>query len=169
MAEKKVYFNRRMVVMMLMVTGGCFSVLAFTLGQSTGPGRAMNLMGMVLMGAIFLLILNKLVANRPAIVINSEGFWDGTSLKGAGLVRWAEIEEIRLYLYLGKKVMGIVPKDKDQFLGRLSYLKRNLLLLNLRLGYPLINIAEQALDASLEEMVKFIEDNRFFGGRVERL
>ncbi len=168
MKEKKVYFNRGVVLMMLLITGGCLGLMFYSFDRTIGPARVLNSIGLVLMGAIFLSVLSKFVTNRPALILSSEGLWDGTSLKGVGLIRWDEIEEIRSYIYLGKKIMGIVPKNEQAVLDRLNFLKKATLTLNRRMGYPLVNVAEAALDTSLEEMLKFIEELGVFRGRIVR-
>ncbi len=53
-------------------------------------------------------------------------------------------------------MLVIVPKDSDAILARQNWIKKRLLRMNLRLGYPLINIPQVILPVTVDQLAVWI-------------
>ena len=51
----------------------------------------------------------RLVCRKAALELDDIGITDNASAVGAGHLRWAEIDHLVLYRFLGQPLLGIVP------------------------------------------------------------
>jgi hypothetical protein len=164
----QVNFKKKSVFLFVLLQLCILTVMMFSLSRMTPLGVTVDVLGMVGLIVYFYISMERLSGGKAALEVGEEGIWDFSSLKGAGFMKWDEIDELRLYTYWGMRVLGIVPKDTEQFLARLGFVKRNLLKMNVQMGFPPVNIAELALELSLEDLLGFIEENGLFKGRIVR-
>lgn len=82
-----------------------------------------------------------------------------------GLIRWEEIKEVKVYDFnvpnaytkINQKFLGVMPKDINKLIESQKWPKRNLLRINQNyVDYP-INISQNILKISLEDLEKEIE------------
>jgi hypothetical protein len=169
MTEKLIVnFKKKSVFLFVLLQLSVLAIMLFSLSRMTAFGMTLDVFGMVGLVVYFYISMERLSGGKAALEVGEEGIWDFSSLKGAGFIKWDEIDELRLYTYWGYKVMGIVPKNAEQFLASVGFVKRNLLKMNVQMGFPPVNIAELALEISLEDLLRFIEENGLFKGRIVR-
>jgi hypothetical protein len=66
----------------------------------------------------------------PALVINSSGLYDNTSVISIGKIAWEEIEDIR-----GGEYIHIYPVNRDHVISRQPFWKKAIFIL-FRIGKP---------------------------------
>jgi len=96
----------------------------------------------------------------PSIMVNGEGIFENASSVGAGLLRWSEIAEVKMFTFNNKRFLGILPKDMEQAQRRLLIHKRLLMQLNLWLVEVPIIITPKALPIPLERVLDEINARR---------
>lgn len=99
-----------------------------------------------------LYIAKRLIIEQPSLIINKEGITDNASAVGVGLLKWCDIKEIGVYYYMGQKFLGIEPMNPEEILSSIPKYKQGLLKMNRGLGTALINIPQNAIKISLEEI-----------------
>ena len=109
-------------------------------------------------GLVYALL--RLVKPVPSLVISSEGIFENGTAIGAGLLRWSEIAEVRIYTFMNQRFLGIIPTNLEEVLHRQSALKRGLMRLNKGLVETPFNIPENVLPVKLEEIVREIDARR---------
>jgi hypothetical protein len=107
----------------------------------------------------------RLAVRRPALEIDPAGITDASSALGAGRLRWDEVDHVRLYIYSGQPMLGIVPKDLALFLSRQGPVRRYLTKLNLSLGCAPINVPQVTIPMKVAELADLLRTR--YGVRVE--
>ena len=110
-----------------------------------------------LLGGISMLI--ALVSSRAALVIDSHGILDATTLFGAGLIRWEEIAGLAEYRVLMQRYLGIIPRDLGTLLSRRWLLPKAAMMINAWTSPAAINIPEALLPVSAEELLRSVRTN----------
>lgn len=107
----------------------------------------------------------RLVIRRPALEIDATGITDAASAVGAGRLSWDEVDHVVLYKYSGQAMLGIVPKNLDQFLNRQSPMRRSLTKFNMSLGCAPVNVPQVGVSMNLAELANLLHTR--FGVRVK--
>lgn len=115
--------------------------------------------GVPFFGLCFAYLVYRLISPKPSLIVDERGIYDNASALGAGWIRWEEIEEMYAFEYRGQTMLGIIPKDEEEILGRLSLLKRSVMRINTALpGVECpVNIPQTALPITIEELLQRIE------------
>lgn len=110
-------------------------------------------------------ILNRFLYPKPSVIINNEGIIDNSSLASVGLIKWDNISEIFGYNYLGNKFLGIIPKNINNVLLKQGKIKKFSINITKRLAKAPINISENTLPITIEELLS--EINKYRGNEVK--
>ena len=102
----------------------------------------------------------RLLKPAPAVIINQEGIVDNTSVFGAGLIRWEEIESLVVYRVMDNAFLGIVPVDLEAVLARQPTMKRFLFRMNKGMAPAPLSISGGGLPMPVEELLAKIESYR---------
>ncbi|MEY9096432.1 STM3941 family protein [Paenibacillus sp. RC84] len=129
-------------------------------GQSEEE-RSLGLVGIggvsvVFFGACLVYLVYRLFNRKPSLIVNDEGIVDHSSAIGGGELRWADIEEIMLYDYMGQRFIGIRLHDTETYLARQSGFKKALMKANQGLVQATVNITQTAVKMPLEELYELM-------------
>lgn len=120
--------------------------------------------GVPFFGVGLIYLLYRLVVRKPALVVSAEGIYDNASALSAGQLRWEEIELVCPYSFGSQRMLGITLKEEQAVLARQNSLKRPLMRVNKHLaGYP-INLPQNSLPMTVDELMPDI--NRYRNNRV---
>jgi hypothetical protein len=108
----------------------------------------------------FIYLGYRLLKPKPALIINQEGIVDNTSVFGAGLIRWEEIESMFIYRVMDNAFLGIVPVNLEAVLDRQPPVKRFLFKMNKGMAQAPFAISGGGLPMSVEELLSRIESYR---------
>lgn len=126
----------------------------------TGPDRvvflAVGIAGVLLFSSATSILARRVIAASPMVTVTPRGL----VLPDAGLLRWADIVEIRIEEVRGQRFLGVVPRDVEGYLRRLPAPKRAMARLNARMGFAPIALPENGLPVSLEALMTTIEQQR---------
>ena len=101
--------------------------------------------------------IRRIVRPEPALVIDREGIVDNASALGVGLIRWAEVAELREYKFKGQTFLGIFPKELEQVLARQPGWKRKAIQANIALGVAPVNIPQVILPIPVSDLMREIK------------
>jgi len=102
-------------------------------------------------------LLWRLVAPRPALVIDRQGIDGNASAGGGGRIEWSQAAGFGVYTAQGQRYLGIELNDPAAYLARLSTFKRWPARINMILGFPPVMVPQSILPLSCEELLEQIE------------
>jgi hypothetical protein len=126
---------------------GSVARLAHWLAAYAGPP--------VMLGFLIWSVL-QFVSPRPILVVNEQGI--ETSVAGIGLVKWAEIADVRHVDLMGKPFLGIVARDVEALASRYSGYKATTLRFNQKNSGAAVGVSEEMLPMKVEALLGQIGD-----------
>lgn len=140
------------VVMGSIVTAVAVAVVA---DRSDGTGGlVIGLVALVFFAPLTLAVLVRAMRNRPALVLDADGFTDHGSLISAGYVPWREVQTIEEYPVRRRIFVAVTVTDRAAFLARQSAWHRFLRRINGSATAGDILIPDNALPMRPAELVK---------------
>jgi hypothetical protein len=127
---------------------------------SEAIASVIGIAGAIVSSVLGIIFLRRLCSREPYLVISVDGIYDNASgmNSGAGQIAWSEIAAIRLTRYHGLPCVELVPKDREQFLQRFSWMER--LNRSSRLGYPAVAIRGPLLPVEPDVLVEQMREYR---------
>jgi hypothetical protein len=125
---------------------------------------AVGVVAILFFGSIAIYCVYRLLWWRPAVVIGPSGITDNASLLGIGHLPWSDVESVVSYTFRGRPMLGIVPRDLDGVVQRLSWWKRHAIKANLVLGCAPVNLPQVTLPGTTDDLAKLIASR--FGVKV---
>ena len=117
-------------------------------------GLILGVIGLVLFGPITVALLVRATQNRPALVLDTDGFTDHASLISAGFVPWPEVQQIEDRAFRRRVFVTIKVTDRAAFLARQSAWHRFLHRINGPMAAGDILIPANVLPMRPAELVK---------------
>ena len=106
-------------------------------------------------GLCFIYAFYCILRIKPIMIINQEGIRGKSLFFGAGLLRWGEIRRINSYNVMGRRLLGILPVQTKTEFRQPTLFNLFLKMNGVRLQAP-VNIPEDALEVSIDELLKVI-------------
>jgi hypothetical protein len=103
---------------------------------------------------IFRLIMDP----RPRLVLDHEGVEDRNN--GMGLIAWGDITRTSIDISNGQEFINLFVRNEDEYLSRVSKMKRATLKLNKSLGFSPITIAMSGIKMPASELLALINSRR---------
>lgn len=117
-------------------------------------GLVVGLILLVFIGPITLVLLGRTLSNKPALVLDADGFTDHASLISAGYVRWQDVQRIEERPVRRRVFVAITVTDRAAFLARQSAWRRFLHWINGPTAAGDILIPDSVLPMSPAALVK---------------
>jgi hypothetical protein len=144
--------RRRNLIFAVIVTGVLAVVAA---DRSDGTfGLVIGLAGLVFFGPLTLAMLLRAMRNRPALILDADGFTDYGSMISAGYVPWQEVQRIEERAFRRRVFVAIKVIDPAAFRARQSAWHRFLLRVNGPMAAGDILIPDNVLPMSPAALVK---------------
>ncbi len=110
---------------------------------------------MFLIGFISSLISVLQVKNL--ITITMDGIIDNSTMSGSVFISYDDIKEFIIVTVYGKKVIAVIPKNIDEFLSKMSTIKRKLAKRNIGMNLPPVMIpVDLAKDMEPEDILSLL-------------
>lgn len=107
---------------------------------------------------VFFIILNKTLQKRPLITITFDGIIDCSSDKSVGFIPFGDIDKFLIMDNPNRKSIGIIPKDEEAFIKKLSPIKQDLARVNVAKQLPPFELfLNDAKDMSLEDIYTLLK------------
>jgi hypothetical protein len=117
-------------------------------------GLILGVVILVFFGPLALVMLLRGVRNRPALVLDADGFTDHGSLISAGYVSWQEVAQIEERAFRRRVFVTVKVTDQAAFLARQSAWHRFLRRVNGPMAAGDILIPDNVLPMRPAELVK---------------
>jgi hypothetical protein len=141
----------------LLVWPAIVSFVGIVLIADRSDGAFGLILGAVILaffGPLTFAMLLRIVRNRPALVLDADGFTDHASPISAGYVSWPEVQQIEERAFRRREFVAIRVIDPAAFLARQSAWHRFLRRVNGPMAAGDILIPDNVLPMSPAELVK---------------
>ncbi|NLZ80658.1 MAG: hypothetical protein GX913_02465 [Clostridiales bacterium] len=161
---EEIVIEKKKLKAMLKVAGGSLLVFASVMLFSYGLRQKiviywiMGLIAILFFGILFLNLLSGSLEMKPLLTITFDGIIDSSSKSSVGFISYQDIEEFCIIRLYGRKVIGIIPKDENDFINKLSPVKQVIAKSNVNMKFSPCTIrADRAKDMSLEDIFTLLK------------
>lgn len=165
----RIYPSRWKVALLLFLSAAFLGfgiwVLIYAPAVDVGLTFTFSYVGIPLFAITSVVLFRKLLDRDPAFEIDSAGVVGRSSSRGFGDLRWDQIDFVVAYTTWGQRVLGFIPTDLQPFLDTQGVLKGFVVKLRLVLGIAPVNIPEEWLPMTVEELADLLHTR--FGVRVD--
>jgi hypothetical protein len=119
-----------------------------------GVGLASNLF----FGATGIYGIKKLFDKSVGLTIDDNGIIDNTNASSIGLIKWADITEIRTEQVMSTKFLLIFTNDPNGILEKVSGMKRKLMAGNMKMYGTPLSITSTTLKYNIDDLEKILKD-----------
>lgn len=112
----------------------------------------------IILSISFIVFLGRAIQRKPLLTITFDGIIDSSSSNSVGYIAFQDIEGFCVVNIYGKKVIGVIPKDEEAFIDKLSPIRQGVARSNVKLKYPPFSIwVDRAKDMSLEDILTLLK------------
>jgi hypothetical protein len=122
--------------------------------QVKGAGIA----GILFFGATGIYGIKKMFDNNVGLTIDDNGIIDNTNASSIGLIKWADITEIKTEQVMSTKFLLIYTKDPNGILEKVNGLKRKLMEGNMKMYRTPLSITSSTLKYNFNDLEKLLKD-----------
>jgi len=120
--------------------------------------QAIGGLNILFFGVAAIAYLRLLFVKKPGIVLNDEGIINNSSYLSTGLLKWDDINALRIEQVKSTKFLIVYLNDPWQIIKVASGFKRWLMMGNMRRYNTPISISATVLDCSFEELEKWVTE-----------
>lgn len=119
---------------------------------------AIGLIQSILFSICFFIFVSKILQKKPLITITFDGIIDSTSEKSVGYIPFGDIDKFLMINKSDIKAIGIIPKDEEVFIRKLSPIKQEIARANVAKEHPPLSLSlDNAKDMSLEDIYTLLK------------
>lgn len=112
----------------------------------------------VFFGIAFIAALLRAMKKKPLLTIKGDGIIESSSASSIGFISYDEIEEFRIVNIYGQKVIGILPKNNQEFVEKLPKTKQRAANMNIKMSFPPASIrVDTAKDMTIEDIYSLLQ------------
>jgi len=137
----------------LLICGWAFVAAGVFILWVGGP-RWVGWMNIIFFGAGSLVFLWQIFDSRPRLIIDERGILDRTL--GVGVIHWADIEGAYTRSIQGNDFICLQLRNTDQYVRRLSKVKRAMIPANEALGFAPLNINLSGIRGMTDRVLELI-------------
>lgn len=105
-----------------------------------------------------IILMGKALQKKPLITITFDGIIDSSDGSSVGYIPFLDIESFCIVKLPEGKVIGVLPKDEQGFVEKLSPNKQRIARTNLSMKYPPFSLrVDNAKDMSLEDIFTLLK------------
>lgn len=131
---------------LLMVLLSCICILMYT-GRRYHPFHSpfvilIGSLGILFFGGTFMYYTKRIFTTNlpPILFVDDKGIIDKSSALAIGFIPWEDISRIRLRSHLDQTYISVTLKDNQKYLAKMNAFQRYCSKINLKSGFPLVNI-----------------------------
>jgi hypothetical protein len=117
-------------------------------------GEMFGWTAILLFGGGALVFIRQLIDARARLIIDKDGITDRTM--GVGTIKWEEIENAYVSSISGNDFICLEVKNPEQYINKLSKVKRALAGANRSLGFTELSVNLSGVDVSTEEVFELV-------------
>ena len=102
--------------------------------------------------------IKKIFDDSVGLIIDEKGIIDNTNASSIGLIKWADIIEIRTEQVMSTKFLLIFTKNPNGILEKVSGMKHKLMAGNMKMYGTPLSITSTTLKYNFEDLEKLLKD-----------
>lgn len=118
--------------------------------------RVAGIVNVVFFSATGIYGIFKLQDKKVGLTISNEGIIDNTNATSIGLIKWENIERIKIEQVMSTKFLLIFTNNQDEILTKVNGMKRKLMSANTKMYGTPISITANTLKNDFKELEKLI-------------
>ena len=116
-----------------------------------------GLASVLLFGLVAITIFRKFSDKKAGLIISKDGITDNSSGVLAGLIPWADIQEIKVSQVMNQKFLMFIVSNPQDYLDKVKNpLKRNAMKMNYKTYGSPISISSNALKTNFDDLQKLL-------------
>lgn len=127
-----------------------------------GNATVISIVGVVsifFFGLILITMIRKVRDKNAGLIINNQGVIDNSSGVSAGLVTWADIQEIKVTKVMNQKFLMFIVKNPKEYIDRVKNpLKRKGMEMNYRSYGSPISISANSLQTNFDNLYTLLTE-----------
>jgi len=134
------------------------AIISFGVMEQKTGYRLLGIISTFLFLIGFMVAVIKATKIKRLLTISMEGIIDNSSIGGMGFISFDDMKEVLIVTINNKKAIAIIPKNMDNFLAKLSIIKRRQVRRNLYLNLPPVTIlVNMAKDMEPEDILSLLQ------------
>jgi len=98
-----------------------------------------------------------MLSSMPLLLIGEDGITDRSTASSVGFIAWQEIQSIYVQKNFNQRFIGISIYDLNNFMKRISPIKRIIIKINLMLNYAPLSINLDTADMDFNEALALLQ------------
>ncbi|WP_346913363.1 STM3941 family protein [Clostridium sp.] len=111
----------------------------------------------IFFGICFIFLIVSILDNNPILLIGEDGITDRSTASSVGFIAWQEIRSIYVQKSFNQKFIGISIYDLNNFMKRISPIKRIIIKINLMLNYAPLSISLDTADMEFNDVLSLLQ------------
>ncbi len=120
--------------------------------------RVTGVASVLFFGAAAIYGTKKMFDKAIGLTIDDNGIIDNTNASSVGLIKWADITEIKTEQVMSTKFLLIFTTDPDAILEKASGMKRKLMTANMKMYGTPLSITSTSLKINFDDLEKLLND-----------
>lgn len=156
--EEKQSRMLRLNLLGLLMTVLCAIVLLLGIKMQQYFYSLLGGIGIVFFGICTIYNFSRTIKSKALLTITVEGIEDSSMAGSPGFISFGEIERFEIVNVFGQRMIGVIPKNVEEFVRKLPQLKQKSAQSNLRMKLPPIAIrVDNARDMSIEDILTLLQ------------
>jgi len=120
--------------------------------------KGIGIAGILFFGATGIYSIKKMFDKNIGLTIDEYGIIDNTNELSIGLIKWAEITEIKTEQVMSTKFLLIYTSDPNRILEKVKGMKRKLMAVNMKMYGTPLSITSNTLKYNFNDLEKLLKD-----------
>lgn len=120
--------------------------------------KVAGISGILFFGATGIYGIKKMFDNKVGLTIDDNGILDNTNASSIGLIKWADITEIKTEQVMSTKFLLIFTKDPNGILEKVRGMKRKLMVGNMKMYGTPLSITSTTLKYNFNDLEKLLKE-----------
>ncbi|GAA0774189.1 hypothetical protein GCM10008908_23620 [Clostridium subterminale] len=105
----------------------------------------------------FIFVIKCMLNSMPLLLIGEDGITDRSTASSVGFIAWQEIQSIYVQKSFNQRFIGISIYDLNNFMKRISPIKRIIIKINLMLNYAPLSISLDTADMEFNDVLSLLQ------------
>lgn len=120
--------------------------------------KIVGFLSVLFFGAAGVYGIRKMFDKSVGLTIDDNGIIDNTNASSIGLIKWADITEIRTEQVMSTKFLLIFTNNPNEILEKASWMKRKLMKGNMKMYGTPLSITSTTLKYNFDDLEKLLRD-----------
>lgn len=145
----------------IMVAGSIFIFNSdLALFGVNGVNKIIGLIGIIFFGACLYFIIKRFIKPIDILIVDRNGITDNSSAISIGFIPWEDVKASYITSVFTQTFIAVEVEDIDKKLKKLSFFKKIMINLNVKMGYAPVSIVLNSTKYNPQEVLEIIQSHR---------